>query len=247
MSSQAPGGGNARAIAWAEEAHRLVQAHPRRARALAQRALAEAHAGGDATAEVAARYALGWAQCVLGDSDTARATLRAGISVADRNGDRQGAGLLRRHFAYQLAIGGDVRAAHREIEAAVAMLDGLEQARSQVHRLDIHRKSHAHDPELHRRVLGDAAAALRRLRKEHDEIWQARLLANRGLLHLDRGEFARAEDDLHRARDLYASLGAHAAVLNTVGQIARLALMRGRSRLVSPHTRRRRAIGLRGR
>src|SRR5436309_58998 len=162
MSSQAPGGGNARALAWAEEAHRLVQAHPRRARALAQRALAEASSGGDATAEVAAPYALGWAQFVLGDAATAKATLRTGIGVADRNGDRHGAGLLRRHLAYQLAIGGDVREAHRQIDAAVALLDGLEQARSQVHRLDIHRKSHSPDPELHRPVLGHPAAALRR-------------------------------------------------------------------------------------
>jgi hypothetical protein len=227
MSSQAPGRGNARVLAWAEEAHRLVQAHPRRARALAQQALAKAHADGDAPAEVAARHALGWAQFVLGDSLTARATLRAGISVAERSGNRHGAGLLRRHFAYQLAAGGDVRAANREIEAAVALLDGLEQARSQVHRLDIHRKSHAPDPELHRRVLGDAATALRRLRNEHDEIWEARLLANRGLLHLDRGELGRAEVDLHRARDLYAGLGARAAALNVTGLIANVALMRG--------------------
>ena len=58
-------------------------------RDLAQRALAEASSGGDATAEVAARYALGWAQFVLGDAATAKATLRTGIGVADRNGDRQ--------------------------------------------------------------------------------------------------------------------------------------------------------------
>src|SRR4051794_13216200 len=103
MSSQAPGEGSAGALAMAEEAHRLVQAHPRRARALAQRALEES--SGDAHAEVAARYALGWAQFALGDAVTAKATLRTGISVADRNGDRHGAGLLRRHLAYQLAIG----------------------------------------------------------------------------------------------------------------------------------------------
>jgi CHAT domain len=227
MSSQATGGEKSRALAWAEEAHTLVQAHPRRARALAQRALAEAKSGGDTKAEVAARYALGWAQFVLGEALAARATLRAGIRLAHRSDDRRGAGLLRRHLAYQLAYGGETRAAQREIAAALASLTGLERARSQVHRLDIHRKSHVPDPYLHRRVLGDAASALRRFRKERDEIWEARLLVNRGLLHLDRGEFGRAEADLHRARDLYQSLGARAAALNAVGQIARLALMRG--------------------
>jgi hypothetical protein len=227
MSSQATGGEKSRALAWAEEAHTLVQAHPRRARALAQRALTEAKSGGDVEAEVAARYALGWSQFVLGDALAAKSTLRAGIRLAHGNDDRRGAGLLRRHLAYQLAYGGETRAAQREIAAALALLGGRERARSQVHRVDIHRKSHATDPDLHRRVLADAAVALRRLRDEQDEIWEARLLANRGLLHLDRGEFGRAEVDLHRARDLYRSLGARAAALNAVGQIARLALMRG--------------------
>src|SRR4051812_46982553 len=108
------------ALSWAEEAHALVQARPRHALALAERALATASAQGDVEAEVAARYALGWAQNVLGDAGTARATLSAGIRLAEQHGDRQGAGVLRRHLAFALALAGQTRAAQREIDVAIA-------------------------------------------------------------------------------------------------------------------------------
>src|SRR5262245_31168996 len=97
MSSLATGSGRA-APAWAEEAHALGQLRPERARALAERALAAAAAANDVEAEVAARYALGWAQHVLGD-DQAGKTLRTGIRLAEHHGDRRGVGLLRRHLA----------------------------------------------------------------------------------------------------------------------------------------------------
>ena len=61
---------------------------PQEARALAERALAAAAAAKDTEAEIAARYALGWAQHVLGD-DRAEKTLRTGIRLAERHGDRR--------------------------------------------------------------------------------------------------------------------------------------------------------------
>jgi hypothetical protein len=225
MSSQTRGHGSP-ALAWAEEAHALVQVRPQQARALAERALAAAAAGKDVEAEVAARYALGWAQHVLGD-DRARKTLRTGIRLAELHGDRRGVGLLRRHLAFQLADDGQMRAAQREIAAAIALLSGRDRAQSEVHRVDIHRRSRSADADLHRHVIGDAARALRVLRREGDPTWEARLLFNRGLLHLDRGELEPAHADVQAARALYERVGAEAAVINTAAVLAGIALLQG--------------------
>jgi tetratricopeptide (TPR) repeat protein len=209
------------------QAHDLVQARPRGALALAERALAAARADRDAEAEVAARYALGWAQYELGAARAARTTLRAGIRVAERNGDRRGAGLLRRHLAFQLVQDGRVRLAQLEIAAAISLLSGLDRARSQVHVVEIYRRARAVDPEVHRRVLSETVRALRVLRRKGDRIWEARLLHNRGWLHFDRGELAQAEADFERARARYQEVGANlGGVQMTVG-LAEIALLRG--------------------
>jgi hypothetical protein len=226
MSSD-PQAGDASALAWAEEAHALVQVRPRRAIALAERALTRAASTGDVRAEIAARHALGWAQKVIGDEGAGRATLRAGIKLAERHGDRRGVGILRRSLAVSHVHAGETRAAEREITAALALLSGRDRARSQVHRLEIYRKTPAVDPTAYRRVCADAASALRLLRGEDDRIWQARILFNRGSLRSDRGDFERAESDLRRAQALYAELGAQAAVVNASVVLAELAERRG--------------------
>src|SRR5262245_33294088 len=201
--SSAPSVGEASGLTLAEEAHRLVQVDPRRAETLARQALAQATAADDARAEIAARYALGWALHALGETAGGNTTLRAGIRLARRTGDNRGEGLLRRRLAFQLAFDGHRRAAQRELEGALALLTGPDRAQSQVHRIEIHRKANPADPQAHRRVYADAARALRRLRRDRDEIWEARLLLNRGLLHRDRGDFERAEADLRHAQNLY--------------------------------------------
>lgn len=226
MSSGRPGR-DASALTLAEQAHGLVQADPRRALALAERALAASVAAGDAEAEVASRHALGWAQYVLGDAHSGRATLTIGIRLARRSSNRRGEGLLRRHLAFWLALDGETRAAQREIAAAISLLPGIDRARSQVQRIEVHRKSNNADAELHRRVSGDAARALRLVRQVGDELWEARLLNARGLLHLDRGELDAAETDLAGARDIFDRLGARAAALDMTVVIAEIALLRG--------------------
>ena len=93
--------------------------------------------------------------------------------------------------------------------------------------MDIHRRSQTADPDLHRRVCADAAKALRRFRRDGDDLWEARLLFNRGLLHLDRGELDLAEADVVRARMLYVRAGAETAVSNVVPVVAGIAALRG--------------------
>jgi len=225
--SSGPTAPEASALAWAEEAHALVQVEPRRALALAERTLAVATAAADVEAQIAALHAMAWAQRVLGDARAGESTLRAGIRLATQHGDRRGVAVFRRILATSYAHAGQTRAAHREIQAALALLSGHERARAQVHRVAVHCAAHAADPTVHRRVCADAASALRVLRRTGDEIWEARLLYNRGLLHFDRGELDRAEADLHRARALYAHVGAEAATVNTGIVIAELELLRG--------------------
>ena len=87
MSSEAPARAS-QAQAWAEKAHALVQAQPKQALLLAERALAAASADGDAGAEVSARYALACAQHSLGHARAGKKTLRTGIRLAERSGDR---------------------------------------------------------------------------------------------------------------------------------------------------------------
>src|SRR5260221_10755163 len=130
------------ALAMAHEAYQLVQVKPRRALALAERALGAAAAEKDAKAKAAALHALAWSQHVLGDPRAA-ATARAGIRVATRNGDHRAVALLRRRLALTLAFAGATRAARREIDASVALLDGRDRAQSEVFRIEIHRLAHA--------------------------------------------------------------------------------------------------------
>ena len=218
---------DASALESAEEAHLLVEARPRQALALANRALAAASADGDVTAQVAALRSVAWAQLKLGDARAASAAMRTGIRLANRNGDRQGAALLRRLLAASLSLSGRTRAARREIDAAVADLSGLERARSQVHRVEIHRTSNAADPSIDRAVLSDAARGLQTLRRAGDDVWEARLLYNRGALYFDRGDLDRAESDFRRALEIQTRHGAEFVVADYTLALAEVALLRG--------------------
>ena len=226
MSSEAAERGPS-ALERAQEAHLLVEARPRQALALASRAYAAAAADGDVTAEVAALRSVAWAQIKLGDARAASAAVRTGIRLANRHGDRQGAALLRRLLAASLSLAGRTRAARREIEAAVADLSGLERARSQVHRVEIHRTSNAADPSIDRAVLSDVARGLQTLRRAGDEVWEARLLYNRGTFYFDRGDLDRAESDFRRALEIQTRHGAEFVVADYTLALAEVALLRG--------------------
>jgi len=215
------------ALSRAEQAHALVQARPRHALVLAKRALDQATAEGDVGAEVAAQHAIAWAQLVLGDVPAALRAIRAGIRVADGHGDRRGAALLRRLLAASLSLSGHAHAARREIDAATTQLSGVERARSQVHRVALHRGSGTADPDREREVLRDAARGLRTLRRAGDGLWEAMLLNNRGSLYFDRGDLDRAEADFRRALEIRIRLGAELAAADSALALAEVALLRG--------------------
>jgi CHAT domain-containing protein len=208
-------------LALAEAAHTLVQADAAEAAELAERALRLARARSDREAEVAALHALGFARGELGDA-RAVPTLRAAVRLGDRHGLVRRAALARRPLAIFLADSGAIGPALREIDTACASLDEHELARSEVARIAV--------LGIAGRAPASLAAsnrALVTLRREGDLLWEARLLKNRGLLLAERGDASAAEQDLTRARDLYAGVGAKEAALGAELALARLALTRG--------------------
>jgi hypothetical protein len=226
MSSTARRGGGT-AQRWAEEAHALVETQPRKALALAERARSAASTEGDRKAEVAALHSIAWAQLRLGDAEASASTIRSGLRLARRQGDTQAAALLRRLLAAALALSGRTRAAQREMDAAIAQLTGLERARSQVHRLAMYRRSGAAEPATERSLLSGASAGLRTLRRAGDEVWEARLLMNRGIFYFDRGILDRAEADFRRTSAIWVRLRAHTSAADAALALAEVDLLRG--------------------
>jgi tetratricopeptide (TPR) repeat protein len=113
------------------------------------------------------------------------------------------------------------------MDAALSLLSGRDRAQSQVHRVALEIYARTPDPAEHRRICADAARALRTFRREGEEIWEARLLYNLGLLHFDQGELADAESELRRAEDLYVRDGASAAAVDARVVLAEIELLRG--------------------
>ena len=209
------------AIALAETAFSLVEADATGAAELAARALAIARGRREPAAQVAALHALAYARHELGDPRSLR-TARMAVRVAERHGLTERAALARRRLAIDLAGRGDIGAATRELDAACAALGEHELARSQVFRLAMHVRS-----GRPLQSLEASERALSILRRHGDAVWQARLLHNRGLLLAERGDVARAESDLARARDLFARTGGHGAAADVEIELARVALARG--------------------
>ncbi len=208
-------------VALAERAFARVEVDAGAGAALADRALRSARAAADREGEVAALHALSFAQHELGDPRAIR-TIRAAIRVGTRHGISRRTALARRRLALDLAARGAVGPALRELDAACAALDGLERARSEVFRIVVLWYSGRPLDSLEQ-----SDSALETLRRAGDTLWEARLLGNRGGLLAERGDAAAAERELARARDLFASEGATAAVLAHELQLARVAWLRG--------------------
>ncbi len=205
----------------AQSAFDLVEADPSAAAALAERARRVARGQRDREAEVAALHALSFAQHELGDSRAIR-TIRAAVRLGERHGLTRRTALARRRLALDLAGRGAITAAIRELELASAALDSHERARSEVFRIGVlWYAGTSTEP------LTGTDQALAELRKHGDAFWEAQLLRNRGGLLAERGETVAAEQDLTRARELFASLGATAAAFATEVELAGNALIRG--------------------
>ncbi len=208
-------------LSLAESALVLVEADAAAAARLAERARELAESRHDAEAQVAALHALSYARHELGDPRAIR-DIRAAIRIGTRHGLTRRTALARRRLAMDLADRGRIKAALRELDVARASLDPHERARSEVFRIGV--LWYAGDT---RQSLAGADQALRTLRRKQDTFWEAQLLRNRGGLLAERGNITVAEEDLSRARDLFASIGATAATFVMESELARIALARG--------------------
>ncbi len=205
----------------AERAHALVQARPAHAHALAEQALELARRRRDPESRVAALHALGFARYVLGDP-RALGTVAAAVRAGERHGYLDRAALARRNLALYLAYAGRTTKAVREMDRVCARLDGVERARTEVFRLAVLHLAGRAGPHL-----AESERALRVLRRAGDDVWEARLLYNRGFIRAELGLARAAHADLERARDLYATLGSAAAVADARIMLARLRFVEG--------------------
>jgi CHAT domain-containing protein len=186
----------------AQEAYDLSTADPQRAWDLARQALDLARAAADPAAESVAEQALGIAARTLGRIPTAIKHLERGVKIADSAGLARQAGRCRVSLAPTLQIAGQGPKAVATLERALVALRGVDRAQALVQLGGM----------LH--LVGDRDRAFdcfRRampvLRAHGDIIWEARGVAMRAELYVDRGHFVAGDADYRRGEELFLSLG----------------------------------------
>lgn len=206
----------------ASDALELVGRDPKRALALSDGALAAALDAGDPAAAAVAHRAAGLALRELGDLVAAETHARAAVRVAARCGVAQVEAEARMSLAFVLLERGRARAALAEADRGAASLRGLPAVRLATQRgLILQRTGQLGQ------ALAAYATALPALRRFGDDLWEARLLNNRGLLHADRGSLVAAEADLRRARTLHTAGGRDGLAADTEWNLGVVAARRG--------------------
>ncbi|MEV4508793.1 CHAT domain-containing tetratricopeptide repeat protein [Dactylosporangium sp. NPDC049525] len=196
----------------------IVMADPGKAKALADVALRDARRSGDHAAQAVALRTLGLAARARHDAADAARHLRASIAVARRHRLTQYEAEARMSHALILDDLGRPTAALREIDRAMADLQGQRRTRATMQRALILRRL-----GFDREAMDLYRGALRAFRQSGDEVWEARTLTNRGVLHGFRGNLRLAEADLRAAQALYNRLGmatAAAQVEHNLGFVA---------------------------
>ncbi|MEV0567223.1 CHAT domain-containing tetratricopeptide repeat protein [Dactylosporangium sp. NPDC050588] len=196
----------------------IVMADPVKAKMLADAALRDAQRAGDRAAQAVALRTLGLAARARHDAAGADRHLRASIAVARRHRLTQYEAESRMSHALILDDLGRPTAALREIDRAMADLQGRRRARASMQRALILRRL-----GFEREAMELYRDALRAFRRSGDAVWEARTLTNRGVLHGFRGNLRLAEADLRAAQALYNRLGmstAAAQVEHNLGFVA---------------------------
>jgi tetratricopeptide (TPR) repeat protein len=186
--AQSPAAGRAAA------ALELVGRDPRLALVEADAAVLAAAAERDVAAGSMAHRAAGLALRELGNLPGAEARLRTGVRLAGQGGAVQAAAEARMSLAFVLLDRGRLRAALAQADHAATGLTGLPAVRVTCQRALILQRAGRLDE-----ALAGYAAALPALRRAGDELWEARVHNNRGLLHSHRGALSAAEADFARA------------------------------------------------
>ncbi|HEU0090270.1 MAG TPA: CHAT domain-containing tetratricopeptide repeat protein [Pseudonocardiaceae bacterium] len=186
----------------AQEALRLVQVAPARSLQQAREAVGAARAARDPAAESVAERAMGLAWSYVGDLDEAIPHLRRSVALGRRARAPVLVAEARMSLAFALGRRGRLRRALREIEAALADLDGVARARALVQRAVIHHQLGQADE-----ALAGYRRALPALRQAGDLEWVQRVLANRAIEHAFRHAYPAAEADLQEAARICDQLG----------------------------------------
>lgn len=209
-------------LALAQQALELVGRDPAGALAAADEAVRTAHAARDGSARAVALRARCLAQRELGRVEEATAAGRTAVQAAVRVGDRALEAEARMSLAFVLLERGSVTAALHQADRAAHGVQGLAAARLTTQRALILQRSGHRDE-----ALAGYARALPTLRRHADQVWQARLHNNRGLLHAYHGSLRDAETDLQNARRLYQDAGADVLAAGSLWNLGFVAARRG--------------------
>ena len=203
----------------ADEAVRLASADARAARSLARSVLSSAS---DVEARSAAERALGLAAIELGEADAAVMHLRRAVVLAVDGGLKRRAGEARMSLSWALTQQGDIASALVEASRALPSLEGASRARMLAQRATILQRLGRFSESL-----DEYRSALTALRRADDVLWEARLLCNRGVLHVHLGSLGAAEADLLRAEGLHESISQTLAATQVRHNLGWVAARRG--------------------
>ncbi|HVR80202.1 MAG TPA: tetratricopeptide repeat protein, partial [Acidimicrobiia bacterium] len=152
-------------------------------------------------------WALGLAARQLNELADAEQALRSGLDIASEARLKRRVGQIRSSLALVLLYKGDTHSALEEAENASAGLSDADFARNEMQIGLILQRLGRLDGSLAR--YKTALAALRRF---GDRLAEARLLANRGVLHSYRGELDAGVSDLEAAMRIARELDQHLIV-----------------------------------
>ncbi len=205
----------------ADRAVELAFTDPRRAAAMAEQIRRRSDAGPEARA-VALR-ALGVVSVIRGDLDAAALVLWEAIGVAESANHHGRAGEARATLSYVLTLTGRSAEALAQVELAGRVLTGIKRGHLHMQRAVIL-------TELGRFDEADRgfADSLRRLRRAGGSLLiEGDVHINWSLLHLRRGAWRLADEDLARAADLYRRAGHPGRLANVEHNRGTAAVTRG--------------------
>ncbi|HKN97807.1 MAG TPA: hypothetical protein VJX10_11870, partial [Pseudonocardiaceae bacterium] len=189
-----------RAAIAAREAVRLVDLDPGRARQAAAHAVRVARREHDPAAAALAEQAFGHSLMQCAEVDAAIRHLRRAAEYGETAGTTDVVAAARMKLAFAMVQRGRLAAAVREVDAAVAILDGATVARAQ-RAVILYQAGRLAD------AFAEYEAVVPLLRRAGDPLNLQKALMNRGILRAERHEFDAAVADLTEADELARSLG----------------------------------------